>query len=92
MVVEREVVVSNARGLHARPAMAFVDLANTFSSQVTVIKEGPEGLEVDGKSVMAMITLEGTMGTPLKIRAEGEDAQAAVTKLIELFDNKFGEE
>ena len=92
MTATKEIVVSNERGLHARPAMQFVDLANTFQSQVMVFKDGPEPLEVDGKSVMQMITLEATMGTALRLQAEGDDAQAAVDKLAELFENKFGEE
>jgi phosphocarrier protein HPr len=88
----REIVVSNALGLHARPAMQFVDLANTFQSRVSVHKGGEEPADVDGKSVMQMITLAATQGTPLRIEAEGEDAEAAVIKLAELFTNKFGEE
>jgi phosphocarrier protein HPr len=90
--VSREVIVSNERGLHARPAMQFVDVANGFASQVTVVRGGEDPLEVDGKSVMQMITLEAVMGTPLRILAEGEDADAAVEKLALLFETKFGEE
>jgi phosphotransferase system HPr (HPr) family protein len=88
----RDIIVSNSMGLHARPAMQFVDLANTFSSSVTVKKRGPDPVEADGKSVMQMIVLEATQGTPLRIEAEGEDAEQAVAKLAELFENKFGEE
>lgn len=88
----REIVVSNKLGLHARPAMQFVDLANQFSSTITVHKGGEEPAEADGKSVMQMIILAATEGTPLRIEADGEDADAAVAKLAELFDSKFGEE
>ncbi|HXE53736.1 MAG TPA: HPr family phosphocarrier protein [Tepidisphaeraceae bacterium] len=92
MIAAKDVTVINARGLHARPAMQFVDVANAFQSQVTVSKAGPEPIQVDGKSVMEMITLEATQGTVLHVRAEGEDAQQAVEKLGELFESKFGEE
>ena len=88
----REIVVSNSLGLHARPAMQFVDLANQFKSAVTVHKGGEEPASVDGKSVMQMITLAAGEGTPLRIDAEGEDAETAVEKLAELFASKFGEE
>jgi len=91
-MISRDVIVSNERGLHARPAMQFVDVANGFTSQVKVVRGGEEPLEVDGKSVMQMITLEAVMGTPLRILADGEDAAAAVEKLAELFQSKFGEE
>jgi phosphocarrier protein len=92
MLVSRDVTVINERGLHARPAMQFVDVANTFKSEVTVSKDGPEPIEVDGKSVMQMITLEATKGTILRVKADGEDAEAAVQKLEELFKSKFDEE
>jgi phosphocarrier protein HPr len=90
----REIIVSNKLGLHARPAMQFVDLANQFTSQIMVHKpaiDGEEAGEADGKSVMQMIILAATEGTPLKITAEGEDAETAVAKLAKLFEDKFGE-
>jgi phosphocarrier protein len=92
MTASKDVVISNSRGLHARPAMQFVDVANSFASQVTVSRDGPEPIEVDGKSVMQMITLEATQGTLLHVKAEGEDAQQAVEKLVELVEGRFGEE
>ena len=88
----RDIIVSNKLGLHARPAMQFVDLANQFKSEIKVIKGGEEPGEADGKSVMQMIILAATQGTPLKIEANGEDAEEAVKKLGELFDEKFGED
>ena len=88
----REIVVSNKLGLHARPAMQFVDLANQFKSDVTVHKFGDEPGEADGKSVMQMIILAATEGTKMRIDATGDDADEAVGKLAELFDTKFGEE
>ena len=92
----KEITVSNRLGLHARPAMQFVDLANQFSSEISVHKEGnketgDEPGDADGKSVMQMIILAATEGTPLVITADGEDAETAVAKLAELFDSKFGE-
>ena len=88
----REVVVSNKLGLHARPAMQFVDVANQFDSAVTVHKGGEEPCDADGKSVMQMIILAATEGTPLRIEADGADAQKAVDTLAQLFESKFGEE
>ncbi len=90
--VSREVVICNRLGLHARPAMQFVDLANKFTSNITVHKGGDEPVDADGKSVMQMIILAATEGTPLRIEAEGEDAQQAVDELAELVEAGFGEE
>jgi phosphocarrier protein HPr len=88
----RDIIVSNTLGLHARPAMQFVDLANQFRSKVTVSKGGEEPYDADGKSVMQMIILAATQGTPLQIQADGDDAETAVQKLAQLFNEKFGEE
>lgn len=85
-------MVSNTMGLHARPAMQFVDLANSFAAAVTVRRLTDPPAEADGKSVMQMIILEAAQGTPLRIEADGEDAQRAVDELAGLFESKFGEE
>jgi phosphocarrier protein HPr len=90
--VSRDIVVSNKLGLHARPAMQFVDLANQFTSNIMVKKGGEEPVDADGKSVMQMIILAATEGTTLTIEADGEDAEKAVKELVELFNSKFGEE
>jgi len=91
----RKIVVTNKLGLHARPAMQVVDLANQFSSAITVYKppiDGEEAVDADAKSVMQVIILAATEGTPLRIDAEGADAQEAVDQLAGLFERKFGEE
>jgi phosphocarrier protein HPr len=88
----RETKICNTLGMHARPAMQFVDVANQFQSQITVYKGGEEPAEADGKSVMQMIILAATEGTPMRIEAIGEDAEQAVQKLVELIEDKFGEE
>jgi phosphocarrier protein HPr len=91
-IASRETRICNSLGLHARPAMQFVDVANQFSSRITVFKGGEEPAEADGKSIMQMIILAATEGTPLRIEAEGEDAERAAATLVELVENKFGEQ
>jgi phosphocarrier protein len=90
--VSRETVIANAAGLHARPAMAFVDTANRFESRVTVSKGGEEPVTADGKSVLEMISLLAPQGTLLRIDADGADAASAVAALTELVESKFGED
>lgn len=72
--------------------MQFVDLANKFESAIKVHKGGDEPVEADGKSVMQMIILAATEGTPLRIDAEGHDAQQAIDELAQLVESGFGEE
>jgi len=88
----RDIVVLNKLGLHARPAMQFVDVANQFKSDIKVVKFGEEPGEADGKSVMEMIILAATEGTKMQINATGDDANDAIKKLGDLFDSKFGED
>lgn len=89
VVCETEVEIRNADGLHMRPAMQFVDLANKFDSDVTV--SSGENI-VDGKSIMQMSMLAATYGTKLRIKAEGSDAEKVISTLRELVEEKmFGE-
>lgn len=83
------VTIVNRLGLHARPAMTFVDLASTFQSEVTV-RRGDQ--EVDGKSIMHMMLLAATKGTQLEVAATGADAEAACAALKKLVDSGFDEE
>jgi phosphocarrier protein len=90
--VTSKATIRNQAGLHARPAMAFVDIANKFESRVTVFKAGDEPVTADGKSVLEMIGLLAPEGTLLSIEADGADAESAVAALTELIESKFGED
>ncbi len=89
MVVRRELTISNALGLHARPAAMFVQLASKFSSEITV-ERGSE--RVNGKSIMGIMMLAAGKGLKITVTAEGADAAEAVSALEELVNSKFGEE
>jgi len=86
--VEREVKIPNKYGLHARPAMQFVEVANQYGSKVDVSNGS---LSVDAKSIMSVMRLAGTKGTVLTISADGDDAQAAADALVDLVAGGFGE-
>ena len=77
-VVEQKIVITNRLGLHARPAAEFVKLASKFQSEVSLRKDDAW---VNGKSIMGVMTLAAEFGSALTIRAEGDDAQAAVKAL-----------
>jgi phosphocarrier protein HPr len=84
-----QVTIINKLGLHARPAMSFVDTASTFKSEIKVTKESQT---VDGKSIMQLMMLAAPKGSELRIDARGPDAQQAVDALIKLVASKFDEE
>lgn len=86
-------VIRNRLGLHARPAMAFVDVAMGFSSAITVQRtDQPTPEIVDGKSIMQMMMLAATKGTELLITAVGEDAEEACLRLHGLVESGFDED
>jgi len=85
--VEREFSVRNELGLHARPAGQFVSLASRFSSEIFVAR-GEEW--VDGRSVLSLLSLAAARGTRLRIRATGQDADAAVEALGQLLEHPDG--
>ncbi|MBA4039862.1 MAG: HPr family phosphocarrier protein [Planctomyces sp.] len=84
-----KVTIVNRLGLHARPAMEFVDLAGTFTSTITVRRAEQT---VDGKSIMQMMLLAATKGTELEILCDGDDAPRACQALRSLVDSGFGED
>jgi len=86
--VSRIVRIVNPTGLHARPCGAIVALAREFESQLS-IRHGDA--EVDGRSILQIMTLGAGKGAELELRAEGEDATALVERLAELVEAGFNE-
>ena len=87
-MTREQVMISNKLGLHARAAAKLVHTASVFEAEVYV---GTENEEVNAKSILGILTLAATKGTPLIVRAEGPDEQEAVRAIVDLFKNKFGE-
>jgi phosphotransferase system HPr (HPr) family protein len=85
-VFSKKVKLVNENGLHARPATRFVEAASRFTSDITITKDGQE---VNGKSVIEILTLGASAGTLLTITAIGNDAEKAVKTLCNLVKNRF---
>jgi phosphotransferase system HPr (HPr) family protein len=85
---ERTVQIQNELGLHARAGTKFVQAASKFPCEITVTKAGNE---VNGKSILSLLTLMAPKGTTLVVKAKGERAEEAVAALAALVDDKFGE-
>jgi phosphocarrier protein len=90
-VASARTVILNSLGLHARPAMAFVDAASGFPCDVRVRRADGDEV-VDGKSIMQMLLLAATQGTELEITCEGERAAGALAALVQLVERRFDEE
>ena len=86
---EKNVKIVNKLGLHARPASLIVQTAMAFSSNIYIIKDETK---VDAKSIMGILMLAAACGTELILRTEGPDEEQALEKIVEIFNNGFGEE
>ena len=86
---EKNVKIVNKLGLHARPASLIVQTAMAFSSNIYIIKDE---IKIDAKSIMGILMLAAACGTELKLQTEGSDEEQALEKMVEIFNNGFGEE
>ena len=87
--VTKEFLVGNKLGIHARPAAMFVKVANRFSCDIFVEKDGEK---VNGKSIMGLMMLAAGPGSKLLIHASGPDAPKALAEIEGLIRRKFDEE
>ena len=87
--VSKVFMIKNKLGLHARAAAMFVRLSNRFSSDINLIKDG---YEVNGKSILGILSLAAIKGSELKIVTTGEDAEEALGEIGKLIESGFGEE
>lgn len=83
--IEERVVVRKVHGLHARPATIFVQLANKFNSSIKVENGGEV---VDGKSIMAILSLGVNTGVKVKLIIEGNDAREAMDDLKKFLEEE----
>lgn len=79
-------IILNDKGLHTRPATELVKCASVFKSQIFLIYQG---LNVNAKSLLGILMLAATRGAKIEIEAEGADADAAISAIINLANAKF---
>jgi phosphocarrier protein HPr len=87
--MERNLLLKNKLGLHARAAAKMVQISNGYSSDFTIRYDGQE---VDGKSILSILTLACPLGSNIRLRADGLDADKLLDAVERLIDDKFGEE
>ncbi|NBC00550.1 MAG: HPr family phosphocarrier protein [Bacteroidetes bacterium] len=88
-MVERQVTVTNRAGLHTRPASMIVRRGSQFAADFYIKKDG---YEINGKSIIGVMTLAAEQGATLTLLFEGPDEEEAADALVALFDDGFGEE
>ncbi len=88
-MIKRTVIVKNRAGIHTRPASLIVRTASKFSSEFYIHKDE---YEINGKSIIGVMTLAAEQGADLLLEFEGQDEAAAADAVVALFDDGFGEE
>ena len=87
-MIQREVSIRNRAGLHTRPAASLVKLAAKLKADFYIEKDG---MEINAKSIIGVMTLAAEQGSKLLLRFSGEDEEAACNAIVDLFDRGFDE-
>lgn len=88
-MLEKELLIINKLGLHARAAAKLIGVTGRFSADILLEKDGKS---VDGKSIMSVMMLAASKGTTLKISTNGTDEAAAMQAIETLINNRFDED
>ncbi|ATS31823.1 HPr family phosphocarrier protein [Xanthomonas phaseoli] len=88
-MLERELIVSNRLGLHARATAKLVQTLSSYRSNPTL---AAKGREVNAKSIMGVMLLAAGQGTSVVVRLDGEDEAEALQALVDLFERRFDED
>lgn len=88
-MIEREITIKNRSGLHTRPAAMLVKAAARFQSDFLIRKDT---FEINGKSIIGVMTLAAEQGSTLHLKFEGPDEEQAAASIVDLFDRGFDED
>lgn len=88
----KRVKIINPSGLHARPASIFARTAGKYKSRIKIARFDHLDKEVNAKSIVMILSLSAVKGSEVCISAEGDDEREAVSDLVALIENGFGEE
>ena len=88
-MVEKILTVKNRAGIHTRPATLIAQMANKFTSEITLEKDS---IVVNAKSIMGVITMAAGYNTTMTLKVEGPDESEAASAIENLFETKFDDE
>jgi phosphocarrier protein len=87
-MVEQTVKIVNKAGLHTRPAATIVKMAAKYKCEFFISRDG---MNINGKSIIGVMTLAAEEGSELLLTFKGEDEEAAAKEIIEFFERGFDE-
>ena len=86
-----QITVKHEVGLHARPASKFVEMASSFDCDISVRNLTNGAGPANAKSMISILTLGVTQGHDIEIETSGAEADAALSSLMDLVRNNFGD-
>ncbi|PIS45610.1 MAG: HPr family phosphocarrier protein [Ignavibacteria bacterium CG08_land_8_20_14_0_20_37_9] len=87
-MIEKKVTIVNKAGIHVRPAASIVKLAAKYKSEFVIYRDG---LSINGKSIIGVMTLTAAQGTTLKLTFDGTDEKEAAEEITNYFERGFDE-
>ncbi|HSD62234.1 MAG TPA: HPr family phosphocarrier protein [Ignavibacteriaceae bacterium] len=88
MMIEKTVKIINKAGMHTRPAATIVKMASKYKCEFFISKNG---LNINGKSIIGVMTLAAEMGSEVILTFDGEDEQQAAEEIVDYFNRGFDE-
>lgn len=88
-MIKKDITITNELGIHARPAGMIANTSSRFACDIKLVKEG---MEVNAKSIMGIMTLAAGRGSVIEVTAKGKDEAEAVAAIADLFARKFDED
>ncbi|OGS04272.1 MAG: phosphocarrier protein HPr [Elusimicrobia bacterium RIFCSPHIGHO2_02_FULL_61_10] len=88
-MIKKDITIVNELGIHARPAGMIANTSSRFACDIKLVKDG---MEVNAKSIMGIMTLAAGRGSIIEVTAKGKDEAAAVAAIVDLFNRKFDED
>lgn len=87
-MIEEKVTIMNKAGMHTRPAATIVKLASKYKCEFFIYKDG---MNINGKSIIGVMTLAAEMGSEVTLSFEGEDEKEAANEIVDYFKRGFDE-
>ena len=88
-MIRKTIKIVNKLGMHARPATMIVKAASKYRSEFKIIKSD---MEINGRSIMGVMTLAAEFGSELELVADGVDEEFLIKQIAKMFEDKFGED
>lgn len=87
-MIEKKVQIMNRAGLHTRPAATIVKMAAKYKCEFYISRDG---VNINGKSIIGVMTLAAEEGSELLLSFDGEDEEQAAKEIVEFFEKGFNE-